>query len=88
MWPSLETTPKTITVAGNFVFITLGTSLLFVAIQCCHNLDSVVISWIGRVHELYSGVSPISLIEHCVTVRHDRRLLSLWRFLHNWPTSR
>ena len=21
MWPSLETTPKTITVAGNFVFI-------------------------------------------------------------------
>ncbi len=25
MWPSLETTPKTITVAGNFVFITLST---------------------------------------------------------------
>ncbi len=25
MWPSHETTPKTITVAGNFVFITLGT---------------------------------------------------------------
>ena len=50
MWPSLETTPKTITVVGNFVFITLGTSLLFAAIQrfafwecwqwsCCHNLD-------------------------------------------------
>ena len=35
MWPSLETTPKTITVSGNFVFITLGTSLLFVAIQLC-----------------------------------------------------
>ena len=35
MWPSLETTPKTITVAGNFVFIDLGTSLLFVAIQIC-----------------------------------------------------
>ena len=35
MWLSLETTPKTITVAGNFVFITLGTSLLFVAIQIC-----------------------------------------------------
>ena len=35
MWPSLETTPKTITVAGNFVFITLGMSLLFVAIQIC-----------------------------------------------------
>ena len=33
MWPSLETTPKTIIVAGNFVFITLGTSLFFVAIQ-------------------------------------------------------
>ena len=31
--PQLKTTPKTITVAGNFVFITLGTSLLFVAIQ-------------------------------------------------------
>ena len=30
--PSLETTPKTITIAGNFVFITLGTSPLFVAI--------------------------------------------------------
>ena len=29
----LETTPKTLTVAGNFVFITLGMSLLFVAIQ-------------------------------------------------------
>ena len=35
MWPSLETRPKNITVAGNFVFITLGTSLLFVAIQIC-----------------------------------------------------
>ena len=35
IWPSLETTPKTITVAENFVFITLGTSLLFVAIQIC-----------------------------------------------------
>ena len=33
MCPSLETTPKTITVAGNFVFITLCTSLLFMAIQ-------------------------------------------------------
>ena len=35
IWTSLETTPKTITVAGNFVFITLGASLLFVAIQIC-----------------------------------------------------
>ena len=32
MWPSLETTPKTITVAGSFVFITLGMSLLFVVL--------------------------------------------------------
>ena len=48
----------------------------------------VVITWIGRAHELYSGTSPISLIEHCVTFRHDRRLLSLLGFVHNWPTSR
>ena len=48
----------------------------------------VVITWIGRVHELYSGTSPISLVEHCVTFRHDRRLLSLLGFVHNWPTSR
>ena len=49
---------------------------------------SVVITWIGREHELYSGAFPISLVEHCVTFRHDRRLLSLWGFLHNWPTRR
>ena len=48
----------------------------------------VVITWIGREHELYSGPSPISLVEHCVTFRHDRRLLSLLGFVHNWPTSR
>ena len=48
----------------------------------------VVISWIGRGHALYSGASPISLVEHCVTFRHDRRLLSLLGFVHNWPTSR
>ena len=48
----------------------------------------VVITWIGREHELYSGASPISLVEHCVTFRHDRRLLSLLVFVHNWPTSR
>ena len=35
MWPSLETTPKTTTIARNFVFITLGMSLLFVAIRIC-----------------------------------------------------
>ena len=48
----------------------------------------VVITWIGREHELYSAASPISLVEHCVTFRHDRRLLSLLGFVHNWPTSR
>ena len=35
IWPSLETTPKTITVARKFVFITPGTFLLFVTIQIC-----------------------------------------------------
>ena len=48
----------------------------------------VVITLIGRVHELYSGASPISLVEHCVIFRHDRRLLSLLGFVNNWPTSR
>ena len=48
----------------------------------------VVITWIGRETELYSGASPISLVEHFVTFRHDRRLLSLLGFVHNWPTSR
>ena len=48
----------------------------------------VVITWIGRELELYSGASLISLVEHCVTFRHDRRLLSLLGFVHNWPTSR
>ena len=46
----------------------------------------VVITWIGRVQELYSGASPISLVKHCVTFRHDRRLLSHLGFVHNWPT--
>ena len=48
----------------------------------------VVIIWIGREHELYSSASPISLVEHCVTFRHDRRLLSLLGFVHNWLTNR
>ena len=47
-----------------------------------------VITWIGREHQLYSGASPISLVEHCVTFGHDWRLLSLLGFVHNWPTSR
>ena len=36
----------------------------------------VVITWIDRVHELYSGASPISPVEHCVAFRQDRRFLS------------
>ena len=47
-----------------------------------------IITWIGREHVLYSGASPISLVEHCVTFRHDRWLLSLLKFVHNWTTSR
>ena len=88
MWSSLGTTPETITVAGNFVYITLGTlNRLDLHFEGAGN-GFVVISWIGREHELYSGASPISLVEHCVTFRHDRRLLSLLGFVHNWPTSR
>ena len=48
----------------------------------------VFILWIGREHEFYSGTSPISLVEHCVTFRHDRRLQSLLGFVHNWQTCR
>ena len=88
MWPSLETTPKTITVAGNFFFITLGTlNRPDLPLEGAGN-GPVVITWIGREHELYSGASPISLVEHCVPFRHDRRLLLLLGFVHNWPTSR
>ena len=47
-----------------------------------------VITWISRKCELYSSASPISPVEHCVTFRHHRRLLSLLGFVHNWPTSR
>ena len=48
----------------------------------------VVITGIGREHELYNGASPILLVQHCVAFRHDRRLLSLLGFVHNRPTSR
>ena len=82
MWPSLETTPKTITVAGNFVFITLVMlNRLDLHFEGAGN-GPVVITWIGREHDLYSSASPISLVEHCVTFRHDRRLLSLLGFGH------
>ena len=52
----------------------------------CTGNGPVVITCIGRAHELYSGASPISLVEYCVTFRHDRRLLSLLGFVLNWPT--
>ena len=88
MCHSLETTPKTITVAGNFVFITLGTlNRPDLHVEGAGN-GPVVISWIGREHDLYCGASPISLVEHCVTFRHDRRLLLLLGFVHHWPTNR
>ena len=45
----------------------------------------VVITLIGREHELYCSEFPISLVWHCVTFRHDRRLLSFLGFVHNWP---
>ena len=48
----------------------------------------VVITWIGRVHVLYSGASSISVVENCLTFRHDSTLLSLLGFIHNWPISR
>ena len=47
----------------------------------------VVITWIGSEHESYSGASLISLVEHCVIFRHDKRLLSPLVYVHNWPTS-
>ena len=48
----------------------------------------LVLTWISREHMLYSGTSPISLVEHCLPFRYDKRLLSLLGFVHNWPTSR
>ena len=49
---------------------------------CFHHPEQVRYSWQS------SRASPISLVEHCVTFRHDRRLLSLLGFVHNWPTCR
>ena len=92
MWPSLETTPKTITVARKLCFhhsghvpVIRGNPDLY--FEGTGN-GPVVITWIGREHELYSGASPISIVEHRVNFRHDRRLLSLLGFVYNWPTSR
>ena len=86
MWPSLESTPNC---SRKLCFHHPGHVPVI-----CGNPDlhfegaDNVITWIGREHELYSGTSPISLVEHCVTFRHDRRLLSLLGFVHNMPTSR
>ena len=92
MWPSLETTPKTITVAVRRVVrcVELCPQALNRPDLHFEGADNcpVVITWISREHELYSSASPISLVEHCVTFRHDRRLLSLLGFVHNWLTSR
>ena len=92
MWPSLETTPITITVAVRRVVRCVELCPQALNRPDLHSEGAgnspVVITWIGREHELYSGASPISLVEHYVTFRHDRRLLSLLGFVHNWPTSR
>ena len=92
MWPSLETTPKTITVAARRVVRCVELCPQALNRPDLHFEDAgnspVVITWIGREHALYSGASPISLVEHCVTFRHDTRLLSLLGFVHNWPTRR
>ena len=90
MWLSLETTPKTITAAVRRVF-----RCVELCPQALNHLDlhfkgsgngPVVITWIGREHELYSGTSPISLA--LCQFRHDRRFLWLLGFVHNCPTSR
>ena len=86
MWPSLETTPKTITVAGNFVFIPQGTSLLFVAIQICilRMLAMVPLSLLGSVESLSCTAAHLrSRSWNIVSHSDNRRLL-----LHNWLTSR
>ena len=92
MWPSLETTPKTLTVATRRIVRCVELCLQALNRPDLHfegaGNGPVVISWIGREHVLYSSASPISHVGHCVTFRHDRRLLSLLGFIHNWPASR
>ena len=90
MWPSLETTPKTVAVRRVVRCVELCPQALNrpdLHFEGAGN-GPVVITWIGREHALYSSASPISLVEHCVTFRHDRSLLSFSGFVHNWPTSR
>ena len=92
MWPSFETTPKTITVAVRRVVRCVELCPQALKSPDLHfegaGNGPVDIIGIGRGHELYSSASPISLVDHCVTFRHDRRLLSLLGFVYNWPTSR
>ena len=87
MWPSLETTPKALTVAGNYFHHPVICSNPDLHFEGAGN-SPVVITWIGSGHELYRGASLISLVEHCVTFRHVKKLVSLLGFVHNWPTSR
>ena len=88
MWPSLETTPKPETLFSSpWARPCYSWQYSDLHFEGAGN-GPVVITWIGREHELYSGASPISHVEHCITFRHDRRLLSLLGFVHNWPTSR
>ena len=47
----------------------------------------IVMTWIVTEHVFFSGASPISLVEHCITFTHDRKLLLLLGFVQNWPTS-
>ena len=92
MWLSLENQTKDHNRSRKLCFHHPGHVLVIRGNPDLHSEGAgngpVVITWIGREHVLYSSVSPISPVEHCVTFRHDRRLLSLMGFIHNWPTSR
>ena len=90
--PSLETTPKDHNRCWKLCFhhpwhVPVIRGNLDLHFEGAGN-GPVVDTWIGREHWLYSGASPISLVEHCVTFRHDIRLLSFLGFVHNWTISR
>ena len=92
MWPSLWNHTKDHDCSWKLCFHHLGHVSVIRGYLDLHfegaDNGPVVITWIGREYWLYSGTSLISLVKHCVTVRHGRRLLSLLGFVHNWPTSR
>ena len=92
MWPSLENHTKDHNCSRKLCFQHPGHVPVIRGNPDLHfegaGNGPVVITWIDREDELYSGASPISLVEYCVTFRHDRRFLSLLGFVHNWPTSR